>query len=765
MIRAPMKAWWITPASGIAVGALCAALLAVPAIQGLEQRFGLQWLFELRGPVEPPGHALLVLMNERSAGSIHLPRDPEHFHRCEDLRIGAKPATHVSLPEMPSRWPRCLHAELLERLSAAGARLVIFDVLFRERPPLPGAGGDLHVWQDEALARAAARSRVVIAQKIEESGGHERFAELSPAITSAVLGAAPFPLVADPSRRFDRFMAFRETGLVTPTLPAIAVQAWAGEGYPFLRDFLAKHAGEDAGLLPATTAELEAQGQLQASALLIRTLARKELEVAARLGEVARATRVSLRKPAAAQAIGALGALYAGDGTRLLNPYGPAGTLPSVGYDEVLSRSPAENAARFRGRAVFVGYGELRRTEQVEHFATVFSRGEGADLSGVEIAATAFSNLVDDTTIRELPLQAWLWIAFLAGLLGFVVSRGLDNRVAIVIVVLLAGAYLASAAYLFGTRQWWLPLLVPLAVALPVGVLAALGLEFWAEHQQRARLRHAFSHFVPREVVAKLEENASALGSSRESVECACVSTDAAKFTTLAEDMPPEQLAEFLNRYYEVLFGRVADRGGFVSDVVGDAMVAIWPDREADTRRRVLHALLELRDAAEDFNTRLAGNRLQTRFGVEWGRVALTTVGAHAHYEYRAVGDAVNTANRIQELNKRLGTRVLVSDTAIGAAGGEFLTRNLGRYLLRGKSHAVQIHELMGLKATARHGEAERCARTAEAVEFLDRGDSEAAKLLLAQVCDAFPDDGPTSFLLAALESGLPRDHGAWVVS
>ena len=72
--------------------------------------------------------------------------------------------------------------------------------------------------------------------------------------------------------------------------------------------------------------------------------------------------------------------------------------------------------------------------------------------------------------------------------------------------------------------------------------------------------------------------------------------------------------------------------------------------------------------------SRLAGNRLQTRFGVDWGRVALTTVGAHGHYEYRAVGDAVNTANRIQELNKRLGTRILVAEAVLGGAGGEFLT-------------------------------------------------------------------------------------------
>ena len=499
-------------------------------------------------------------------------------------------------------------------------------------------------------------------------------------------------------------MAFKEGGLVTPTLPAVALQAYAREGYPFLRDFLVRHAGENTSLPPASTAELESHGELQASGLLIRELAHKNPASRSQLRKMAFETRSAVHDPAAAQAIGALGALYAGDGTRLLNLYGPAGTIPSVGYDEVLTAPTSENVARFGGRAVFVGYGETSRTEQVEHFSTVYSGGQGADLSGVEIAATAFSNLVDDRTIRELPSTTWLWLTFAAGFLVFIVCHGLGNRVAVLVVIVLAGIYLAVASHYFGTQQLWIPIALPLAVAMPFAMLAAFGLKFWAAHQQRARLRDAFSHFVPREVVTRLEHNAGDLGVSQEAIECACVATDAANFTPLAETMTPEKLAAFLNRYYEALFGRVAERGGIVSDVVGDSMLAIWPDRATDTRRRVLNALLELRDAAEDFNVRLAGNRLQTRFGVDWGRVALTTVGAHGHYEYRAVGDAVNTANRIQELNKRLGTRILVAEAVLTAAGGEFLTRNLGRYLLRGKSYAIEVHELICLKSQAKAG-------------------------------------------------------------
>jgi adenylate cyclase len=765
MIRAPMKVRWITISAGIAVGLLCVSVAAIPAIRGLEQRVGLQLLFDLRGPVVAPDVAQLILMNERSAGAISLPRAPERFNRCEDLRVGSVPETHVSLPGLPSRWPRCIHALLLERLATAGARVVVFDVLFRERPPLSGASGDLHAWQDEKFAGAASASRVLVAQKVGEVAGQERLTQLSPVIADGVLGAAPFPLLAEPNRRFDRFMAFKEEGLVTPTLPALAVQVYAMDGYFSLRNFLNEHAGENATLLPESATTLESRGQIHASMLLVRGIAREDPDVAAKLLTIARSPLANDNQPAVAQSFRATGALYAAEGTRLLNPYGPAGTIPGVGYDEALAAADSDNALRFGGKVVFIGYGEIERAEQIEHFSTVYSRGNGADLSGVEIAATAFSNLLEDRTLRELPLRYWLGLSFLAGFLAFVACHGLGNRVAVTVVAALVGVYLAVATVLFEKAALWVPVVLPLAVSVPLGALTAFGWKFWSAHRQRARLRDAFSLFVPKDVVAKLERNIGALHDEQESIECACVATDAADFTPLAESMPPEQLADFLNHYYEALFGRVAERGGFVSDVVGDAMLALWPDRSADTRHRVLHALLEMQVAIEHFNDRLSGKRLRTRFGVDWGRVALMTVGSRVHYEYRAVGDAVNTAHRIQELNKRLRTRILVSEPVIALADGEFLSRNLGRYLLRGKSHPVQVHELVGLRERASADDVERCRASDVAVEHLDRNDLEGARTLLVCAQSSWPNDGAIAFLLAGLEGGSAREHGAWIVN
>ena len=760
-----MNARWLAVLAGVAVGAISAVLVAVPAVRATEQQVGLRWLFQLRGPDDPPADIVLVLINQQAADNLSLPRDAESFYRCEGLQIGARPATHVAVPAMPSRWPRCLHARLLRALQAAGAKLVVFDVLFRERPPLPGKEGDLHAWQDQEFAAIASRGRVLIAQKVEHGGGaeDESLVTLSPVIAGAVLGSAPFPVIVDASRRVDRFMAFKEEGFVTPTLPAIAVHAEAMEGYPVLRQLLVEHDDEMGPLLPSSADDVLAQRQLQATSLLIRRIVQGNRELMETLDAgVAAPSAAGATRSASERS---LLALYAGAGTRMLNLYGPAGTIPATGYDQVLGASPQANAASFRDRVVFVGYGETEELEQIEHFATAYSSGDRADLSGVEIVATAFANLRDDRTLRELPLIYWLALTFAAGFLAYTACSLIRNRLAIAIVAAGVVIYAITSVYLFQSRQLWIPVFIPLFVAAPLGTLSAFGWKFWTAHRQRAHLRRAISYFVPREVVATLERNAGVIGTSQETTECACVATDAANFTPLAETMTPEALTRFLNHYFEALFGHVAERGGFVSDVVGDAMLAIWPHRSEDTHVRLLRALLEMSDAAQQFNQQLAGNRLLTRFGVDWGRVTLSTVGAHGHYEYRAVGDAVNTATRIQELNKKLGTRILVSEAAIGDAGGPFLLRDVGRFLMRGKSHAIHVFQLFDDRARAQQWELDLCDRFEEALRTLGRGEAELAQSQFAAIQEAFPEDGPTRFYLKCLSGDFVAHEGAWVIA
>jgi hypothetical protein len=138
----------------------------------------------------------------------------------------------------------------------------------------------------------------------------------------------------------------------------------------------------------------------------------------------------------------------------------------------------------------------------------------------------------------------------------------------------------------------------------------------------------------------------------------ACLMTDAERYTSLTETMEPSAVVEVINRYFGALFGPVLANGGTVSDVKGDGLLAVWNHESAGAqfKARVCRACVEIVAEVDRLNKEWPAHRLPTRLGVDFGPVALARVGAHARYEYRAVGDPVNTASRLQELNKLFKT-------------------------------------------------------------------------------------------------------------
>lgn len=757
----------IVIALAVTVGTISALLVLVPQIRSFEQNLGLEWLFRLRGPVAGPEEVVLVTISRESATNIFLPRDPEKFHRCVDIRTGIRPDTHSSLPSMPARWPRCLHAMLIDKLVQAGASTIAFDVLFRTRPPLPGSAGDLNAEQDQLLGAAMTRARrVLIAGKLEApalqaAGDTEELTEISRVVLDGALGMAPFPVTDRREGRFDEFVAFTDGGSATPSLPALAIQAYSFDVYPQFRGMLAKLAPDHAQLLPATADEIRSRGQMQATCLLIRQLFAGDPELAARMqSELASADYAELDTTVRTR-IARLIALHSGPGTRMLNLFGPPGAIHAFGYDKVLAFNESQAETAFRGKMVLVGYAEIHVPEQMEHFPTVFSSADGVALSGTEIAATAFANLLNDSSIRPAGLPLWMLITMLAGTLSALLCLILPNRLAFPIVGLLLGGYAWTALRVFVGSTFWLPLAIPACIATPLGLATGIAWKYMTARQQRDYFREAFRKFVPKEVVEELERNAGNFSATRESLECACVATDAANFTSLAEAMRSEDLADYLNRYFDMLFRPVARHGGFVSDIVGDAMLAIWPNRSANTREHMLKALLEMQEAAREFNEQPTPTRLMTRFGVDWGRVTLTMVGSQTHYEYRAVGDTVNTASRIQELNKKLGTRVLVSSSALNGAAGQFLVRDAGLFLLRGKTLPVHVSELVGLRENATRDQLDLCRSFAAGTDLLRAGNKADALTAFRTTLAEFPQDQATAFYVQRLESGAALVKGA----
>lgn len=234
----------------------------------------------------------------------------------------------------------------------------------------------------------------------------------------------------------------------------------------------------------------------------------------------------------------------------------------------------------------------------------------------------------------------------------------------------------------------------------------------------------------------------------------ACVITDAERYTGLTETMEPQAIVEIVNRYFDTLFGPVLAHGGFVTDVKGDGVLAVWNYATAgpQLKARVARACLEMLSRIDELNQRYPAHRLPTRLGVDFGPVALAQVGARDRFEYRAVGDPVNTASRLQELNKALRTRIVVSDTFAQGVSG-YLFRDLGAFQLRGKRSRTRVRELIGAVTDCSPRQHALAREFSHVMAALDAGATNEARRRLQTLQDLTPEDGPTRYYLQRLEA------------
>ena len=508
-----------------------------------------------------------------------------------------------------------------------------------------------------------------------------------------------------------------------------------------------------ASRIPANRAALLAAGPLDRSMTAIHEAFQNDPALGDRMAE---ATREAPGERAAT--VNALARMYQAPDSRYLDFYGPARTIGTIPYAQVLEPGAGDDlSARVRGKAVFIGLSEQLRPEQKDGFHTVFSEASGVDIGGVEIAATAFANLAERRQVEPLagPANGMLVVGG-----GFVFGAlvSLLPPVLSILAGIAAGiAYLFFAQMKFDAAGVWYPLVVPLVLQVPLAVGVSIVGSYVETTRQRQELRRVFAKYVPDTVIDDLVKDVHGGGRQSRLVHGVCLFTDGERYVTLAETMEPRALAELMNRYYAAVFEPVLKRGGFISDVIGDAVLGLWAGTGSDAavRARACEAAWEIAEAVSRFNRSAGEQQLPIRIGLHAGQMALGNVGALDHFEFRAMGDIVNTAHRIQELNKRLGTRVLVAGEVIDGVDG-LVTRRLGTFVLPGKARPLEIHELRGPDSVARAEESRLCAAFAAALATYEARDWEAARIRFRALVDEH-GDGPARFYAAVCEQQRTR--------
>lgn len=215
------------------------------------------------------------------------------------------------------------------------------------------------------------------------------------------------------------------------------------------------------------------------------------------------------------------------------------------------------------------------------------------------------------------------------------------------------------------------------------------------------RLEFILQRYVPKEVGNALLENRILPGLGGELREISVLFADLRNYTSMSEKLQPAQIFEILNTCLDIATTAIGEAGGVIVNYMGDAVMAIFnaPNFQEDHAKRAVRAGLNIQMMATNYHNSQIGSALHSLHfgvGVNTGMAVVGNVGAQWHYQYTAIGDAVNVASRICS-HARPGEVLIGEDTYKYLE--ELITADaLAPMKFKGKSQEITVYQVRGME-------------------------------------------------------------------
>lgn len=617
-------------------------------------------------------------------------------------------------------WSRAQVATLVTQLKAAGADSIAFDVLFAE-PDRTAPSAMLRDWNLSSSAAAQVASLPdPDAQFAQALRNNKTVLGIAEAQQASVLPAQHFGVVTKglPAEQW----LPKLSGTVS-ALPQLADAAAGNGAITFIPDA--------DGIVRRVPLMVNANGELLLS--LVSELLR--------VSEDARNVIIHSESTGINQFdIGKLRVPTSADGQFWIHftRTAPGRTIPA--WQVMTNALPKDS---LRGSLVLVG--TSAQGLQDLRFSPL-----GGVIPGVEIHAQALEQI---KTGHWLQRPQWA-----SALEAFVMLAG---SIALCILAWRASAIVSAAGALlflvclnwagwiaFRDHRLLLDAVMPSIGIAITYVLASVARHMATEAKQRW-IQQAFARYVSPNRVAYLMSNPEALELGGRRLQCSFIFTDLTDFTGLVESNSPETVVAYLNEYLDGLIEIAFRYEGTLDRIVGDAVAIMFsaPVPQADHPERALKCALEMRRYADQHVSSLKANGVtfgSTRIGVHCGEVVVGNFGGGTIFDYRAMGDAVNTAARLETLNQHLGTTICVSG-AIREANVGVPMRAVGLVLLKGKTKSIAVYEPLI------NGDSDQ---EYDAAYTLLKAESDSALTAFAELSAQRPQDALVAFHLQRLKAG-----------
>lgn len=359
-----------------------------------------------------------------------------------------------------------------------------------------------------------------------------------------------------------------------------------------------------------------------------------------------------------------------------------------------------KNGEIFRDKIIYVG--------AKGNFTNDVLKTPFGPMPGVEIHLNALNSLLHGDFINETPY--WINVLLIVGcglLAGVILYRVHSPVLAFLCFSIIGVVYLGTAQIIYNQYQLLIQIFFPMACFGSIGVFGST-YEFLLEQIERRRTRATLERYVSKNLVRELLDNPETfynkLGGVR--LPITALFSDVRDFTTMTERADPTQMVMQLNEYLQGMTRIVFANQGTLDKFVGDAVMAVWgniqtvgPANDAENAVRTALAMLE---SLRQLNERWASQGMTTwkiGIGINQGEAIAGNIGSTEKMDLTVIGDAVNTASRLEGLTKKYHIPLLIGPAVALHVKNKFYLQSVDRAAAKGKSHALDLYTVLGDKS------------------------------------------------------------------
>ena len=349
----------------------------------------------------------------------------------------------------------------------------------------------------------------------------------------------------------------------------------------------------------------------------------------------------------------------------------------------------------FAGKIVLIG--AYATGMQDAYFAT---SDVGTLMNGVEIHANIIQSFLDGTTAKEVDNLFYSIILAVIIFLIAIIANNFNYVISILSIIACGVAHVFLGKYLAnnGLIIPQFATLMSLAILLFYFVIR----RFITEIIRRRHITSVFNRYMDPKIVSRLakNENQEELKLTGEKKDVAVLFVDIRGFTSMSENMEPEDVVVILNEYLELVTNCIFKHNGMLDKFIGDAAMAVFnaPLDQDDYIYEAVATAYDIAKGSEPLSKKLLekyGKTVSYGVGVHCGKAVIGNIGCKTRMDYTAIGDTVNTSARL-EANAPRDT-VYISKKVVDELGDRITVESVGNIPLKGKSEELEVFKLLSI--------------------------------------------------------------------